>query len=71
MFRDFLATSGLLHLPVAATLIFAFVFAAVLISTLFGRRPPGSFDRVAGLPLEDDLLVDDRQGKGTERGVAR
>ena len=52
MYKDLLAQSPLLALPLAALLIFVFVFAAVVVRTMWRRSH--EYARAAALPLERD-----------------
>lgn len=51
MYKDLLAQSPLLVLPIVALFLFLGVFVAVLVRTL--ARKPARFDAAARLPLED------------------
>jgi cbb3-type cytochrome oxidase subunit 3 len=54
MFQEFLAESRFLGLPLAATILFFLVFAAVIVTILRGVFKRKSYDHVASLPLQDD-----------------
>jgi hypothetical protein len=58
MYRDLLANSSLLVLPLAALVLFLCVFAGVVVRTLATKRE--LVDEAAALPLSEDKPSRDR-----------
>jgi hypothetical protein len=53
MLRQLLSGTNLFDLPIAATLLFALIFAAVLVRVC-RRQHANEYRRMASLPLTDD-----------------
>lgn len=62
MFKEFLAKSSHLEWPLAAFLLFFFVFLGVIVYVVRGIMKRQSFDREASLPLEDDEVRTNKGG---------
>ena len=58
MLQQFYAQSGLMIWPVLGMGLLAVVFLLVMGYTIFGLRKSPTVARMAGLPLEDDLVSD-------------
>ena len=58
MLQQFYAESGLLLWPMLGMGLLVVVFLLVMGYTIFGLRKSPIVSRMAGLPLEDDLVSD-------------
>ena len=58
MLQQFYAESGLLLWPMLGMGLLVVVFLLVMGYTIFGLRKSPTVSRMAGLPLEDDLVSD-------------
>ncbi len=59
MYKDLLAQSPLLALPLAALLLFFAVFVVVVVRTMARRAP--TYAAAAALPLKDEEVRDERR----------
>lgn len=60
MFSEFYANSNLLIWPLVGLGIFVLAFLAVLAWVVFGLRRNPIVDRMAALPLDDEITVEER-----------
>ena len=56
MLQQFYSQSGLMFWPMLGMGLLAVVFLLVMGYTIFGLRKSPTVSRMAGLPLEDDLV---------------
>jgi cbb3-type cytochrome oxidase subunit 3 len=64
MFREFIASTGLGHLHLAAMVMFMLTFVAVVAHTFLDRDGRRRAQRAARLPFEDGELDDAGVGEG-------